>query len=422
LRTTPVLLSIITAIAVTLTACSDNPSTPPDPTPVDNTPNTTKFDVEWSPKAVVFKGSDLADLQRIDSAAFKFYFAPNSTKASGLTKGSILVLNNYAIRKVTSLQTVGGSLVVSTEPAEITEAMTRADIQWNHGIDVSPAMLAKSFGKMAGAVTTGTADSIVVSFSTGNFSVEFNIKHEGSESKIKGKLTKKHFTGGGSKSAMFTMNGTLRKFRSVGSIQIRDGQVTQFDVDNNGVNADFTFTAVAAGSGNDLAVEIPVPMLKFPLPELPFLIFDLKALIVLNAVIPTDGSCDIGMRVQYNSDQGFAFEPQTKNIKPRSNVDWKGFTPTKPPQTAASGPIAVSFGMAYPRMELSIVGTKTAAWVQSAGLIGGDFTMFPVCRQAKASAILAGGLTVGVTGLNTGIKKTLWQKDTTFLKVGDCPP
>lgn len=424
MKRTPLLLTLIALIITTFTACSDdNPTNPPGGGGGTNDPqNMTRFDVEWSDKAVVFTESDMPQLQQIDSATFRFHFNATSEKAKSLKTGSIVVLNNYAIRKVTSVQNSGGKLIVHTEAAEITEAMKNADIAWNHGITVSPAMAAKSFGKMAGAVTTGTNDSIVVSFSSGKYSVEFTIKHKGEESEIKGKMTKKHVAGGASKTAMFTMSGTLKKFRSVGAIKIRDGKLEEYAVDNNGVDADFVFTAVAAGSGNDIGIEIPIPLLKFPLPELPFLIFDLKALVVINAVVPTDGSCDIGMRLKYKTNQGIEFDPQTKNVKTRSDMDWKGFSPTKAAQTAASGPIGVNFGMAYPKVELTIVGTKTGASIQASGLIGGDFTMFPVCRQAKASAILAGGLTIGVDGLNTGISKTIWRKDTTFLKSGECPP
>jgi hypothetical protein len=379
------------------------------------------FNVTWSPNAVIFKADEMSSLKKIDSADFRFHFDANNEKAKGLSAGKIVVINNYAIRKVKNVKISGGETVVETEDAELTEAMKEADISWDYGIDVSAKALAKGLAKQTGGSLIEGKDSLVVSFASGVYKIAFVIKPGQGETSISGKITKELIPGSTAKSARYTIKGAMKKFRSTGHIVIHDGQFNDFTMDNENVSADFLLTAVAAGSGNDLGIELPVPLLKFPIPDLPFLVYELKAHLVLNASVPSDGSCDIGLRIQYNSDQGFQFDPQTKNLRPQSNINWKGFTPAYPPKTAASGPIGVSFGIAYPRVEVNIAGTKTGAWVHTAGVIGGDFTMFPVCRQAKATAIVAGGLKLGVTGLSTEIKKTIWQKDTTFFKTGDCP-
>jgi hypothetical protein len=411
----------LSTLAIVAGCSKDNPTGPGSSTGNVDRPDKVTFNVKWSPNTVVFKSDEMPSLKRVDSADFRFYFDAGNEKAKGLTAGKIIAVNDYAIRKVKSVKTVGGEIVVETEDAVLTEAMTDADISWDYGVDISQKALAKSFAKMAGATTVQAKDSLMVSFASGVYKIAFVIKPGNNETSISGKMTKEIIAGSSAKRAQYTLTGTLKKFRSTGHIVIQDGQFHDFTMDNENVTADFMLTAIAAGSGNDLGIELPVPLLKFPIPDLPFLVYELRALLVLNASIPSDGSCDIGMRIQYSSDQGFQFDPQTKNVRPTSNMNWKGFTPAYPPKTAASGPIGVSFGMAYPRVEVNIAGTKTGAWLHTAGLIGGDFTMFPVCRQAKATAILAGGLKLGIPALNTEIKKTIWQKDTTFFKTGDCP-
>jgi hypothetical protein len=415
------LMLTLCTLALVAGCTTDNP-TGPGSTGDVNRPDKVTFNVKWSPKAVLFKADEMPSLKRIDSADFRYYFDANNEKAKGLTAGKIVVINDYAIRKVKSVKNSGGQIIVETEAAELTEAMTDADISWDYGVDVSQKALAKSFAKMAGATTVQTNDSLVVSFTSGVYRIAFVIKPGQNETSISGKMTKEVLSGTSARTARYTLKGTLKKFRSTGHIVIQDGQFHDFTMDNENVTADFMLTAIAAGTGSDIGIELPVPLLKLPIPDLPFIVYELRALLVLNASIPSDGSCDIGMRIQYSTDQGFQFDPQTKNVRPTSNMNWKGFTPAYPPQTAASGPIGVSFGMAYPRVEVNIAGTKTGAWLHTAGLIGGDFTMFPVCRRAKATAILAGGLKLGVPGLYTEIKKTIWQKDTTFFKTGDCPP
>lgn len=413
----------VCTVALLLAGCGESSPTDPGDGGV-NQPDKATFNVTWDSSAVVFTAAEAAsDLEQIDSASFRFHFDAGSSKAKDLRKGSILVVNDYAIRKVTSVSTSGGRIVVETEDVGLTEAMVDADIEWDQGVDVSAKMLADGFGKQMGANVVTYKDSAVISFAWGKYEVEATVKGKSGETAVEIKLLREAVGGSGAKSAHYILAGTIKKFRNTGHIKIRGRQLQEFTMDNNNIVADFTMTAVAAGLGNDLGIEIPIPLLKYPLPQLPFFVFEIKALGVVNAVVPTDGSCDIGVRMQYVSNQGFQWDPQVKNLLPRSDVQqWKGFKPTRDPKTAASGPVGVSAGIAFPRLEVGIVGTKTNAWVQTAGLVGGDFTVFPVCRRAQASVIVAAGANIGLdVGPVLGVKKLLWQRDTMLFKSAGCP-
>src|SRR5690606_8845456 len=87
-----------------------------------------------------------------------------------------------------------------------------------------------------------------------------------------------------------SFTGVLQRFRSKGTIIIRDGVTQQFTTQNTNVEGNFKLKVTAAGSGNDLNISVPLTIVKFPVPELPFIVFTIKALVVMNAVVPPDGS------------------------------------------------------------------------------------------------------------------------------------
>jgi len=90
-------------------------------------------------------------------------------------------------------------------------------------------------------------------------------------------------------------------------------------------------------------------------------------------------------------------------------------------QTGAASAIGVNFGLAFPRIEIGAFGEVLVPWIQTAFLIGGDYTFTPACQQAKSQFIGACGIDLSLAGFGYNAKKTLWQEEKVLLKSGDCP-
>ena len=90
-------------------------------------------------------------------------------------------------------------------------------------------------------------------------------------------------------------------------------------------------------------------------------------------------------------------------------------------ETGASTAIGANFGLAFPRLELAIFGESVVPWIQTAFLIGGDFTFTPPCQQAKSTFIGACGVNFSFFGLGYSANHKFWEEEKVLLQTAECP-
>jgi hypothetical protein len=158
-----------------------------------------------------------------------------------------------------------------------------------------------------------------------------------------------------------------------------------------------------------------------PIPGIPFIVLDYKTQVVMNASVPVTGYSNIGARFNLSADQGFTYIDGGTNITPTGALKSDKVEKTQEPRTGAPGPVGLSWGINFPRIEIGIPGIVTG-WIQSGYLIGGDYTMVPACQQAKTSMIGSYGWSLGALGVTVASgSNTFWKKEKVLLKVGQCP-
>ncbi len=408
---------LLTAALFLLAGCSgdDAPTGPSD----NWNNNSVQFDVEWKAGIVRFDSTEMNDLVSIDTAQQIFTFRSSNSKVGNIKAGSVIVVNDYTIRRATAVSESGGTTVVRTSAAALTDAVENAKINWDYGVEFKADPMIKSLRKDGASVTQVTTDSIRFEVKIGNYYYKGEMKLYGDSASIKLLVEK---LAADVRVAEFSLTGTLQRFRSTGAIKIENGQLKEFKTENNNARGEFVLKATVAGSGNDLNITVPLTLVKYPIGGLPFFSVDIKALVVMNSVVPPDGSTLLEVKFTYDADQGLQYDAASTKVVPIFNLKKKDFDKLREPRTGASSPIAVSVGMALPRYELVLFNT-TLAWFHLAYLIGGDYTPhFPPCQQAKASFIGACGWGFGALGgaVLTG-EKNLWQTDKILLKTGQCP-
>lgn len=401
-------------------ACTETAVTPPNNNPggTNDPNNVVKFDVTWAPETKVIPKSDAGLIRSIDSINYGFTFQSGNPTIDALKNGDIIAVTDFVIRRVTSVQRSGSTVVVATEECKLTDAVTDADIAWDYGVSFTPQFFASAYSKMGRTPHIVTNDSLGVEFSAYGLKHSVSFKFKGESADIVITSVKE---AGGQTVAEFRCEGTLNKFRQKGEIKISNRKLMTFENRNNQMNADFTLSATAAGSGNTVGLNVELPVFKFPIPQLPFFVFEIKCQVVLNMVVPPDGSTLLKARFIYEADQGIRYVDGS-GFSAIANIRSEKVEKANEPRTGASSPISVSWGLGFPRTGFSLAGTETNVWIQPAYLIGGDYTMLPPCQQAKAMFIGSTGYNLGALGVSLASgSKTLWSKETVLLKVGQCP-
>jgi len=410
-------ISITTLSCLLFSSCSDDNSTGPD----NNTTwgeNKGTFNVTWSDDVIAFTGSDLKDITRIDSANFIFYINPTSSKAQLLESGKIIRIGDWMLRRVYDVYEVGNELVVETEFVSLTEAAKDADISWDYGVEYKPLNVITTLRKNGYDIQALSLDSFAISFKLGSFTISGWLKFLSDRARFN--LTIDKAVADVSLAKMI-VEGEFKRFRSHGDIQVRDHQLTRYDTDVTDQDGVFTVKVVAGGSGDDIGIEIPFPLVVGPL-GIPFFTFEIKFLGIINSTVPPGASTLMEEKFVYKADQGFKYVPKSNTGTPYSSLkDFKFEGDNKNQHAASPSIIQVAWGLAVPRFEVLFMGT-TVGWFHTAYLLDGYYRFNPACQQVKAHFYGACGWAIGALTATIYSKSyNLWDQKKVIVKAGDCP-
>jgi hypothetical protein len=371
----------------------------------------------------VFNQNDLSNLMSIDTANQIYYFSPNSSKAASLQAGDNVVIGNYSYFKVTSVTNEGSDIAVQGEFAPFTDVVKDADISWDYGIIFDKDKFMQAIKKTKGAtIQTVTGDSIGFGFKFPPF--EYSIGISFSSTQVNITIIAEKIVAD-TKVARLVVTGVLNKFKTTGKIKIRNHVLQDFNANNNYQEGEFELKVTAAGSGNDIGIEVPLPLLKFPIAGIPFVWFEIKCLVVMNAVLPADASTFLDYKFKYNADFGLQYDPGTQSCNNTVNLRSNDFQEMDKPHSASASAMEMSWGIAVPRFEVNVgvpeFFNTTVGWIQAAYLVGGDYTFYPACQEAKADFLGAYGWSLGAFGMSVASGTgNLWKQEKVFLKAGNC--
>ncbi len=415
------LLIILTlTAAVCLFSCSDS-SSPSDDGNVWKD-NSVTFDVQWSENTVTLDSSDFQAIVDIDEENRIYTFKAGSAFAQSLSEGKIFVLQGTAMRKVSSISEDGDNIVVETEDAYLYEAIKKGKIAWDYGIEFNPGTITEIKMKEGKNVvltpTGGDGDSIGASFSYNGYDYSLYILLKGSQAYCYFEISKEISKGVGVK---LTLKGTIDRFRSKNEINIDDNKITGMNVSNTNLKGDFEISMVANASLNqEITYEPDLTLLSFPVPGMyiPATI-DLKVLFTFMFQIPLSGSTNVTARFKYDSETGFTF-----NGTEASAGGQMGDIEVSKGEIATGAPsfIGARFGVAFPRLALSVADDLLVPWIHTAYQISGTYTMgTKPCQESIGHYIGACGLDINVFDIWKYNKViNLWDKQIVLLRAGDC--
>jgi len=408
---------LLAAAAALASGCGDDPA---GPVSESWGSNRSTFEVTWKPDVIYFDSTRIGALRRIDTTRGRYYFTLGAELVDQLAVDGILVVHGVALRRITDVQTVGNEVAVETEYAPLTDAIADGTIAWDYGVDYRTArtpVMILSDGNRAVLAKRG-ADSFDITVILGSYSVTVGMRMFETRAFVSCAVDKSL---GGAAHVRYAFEGNIERFRSIDSIVIAGGELKHFDHRNTNVKGDLTLSLAATASGSDaLNTELPVTLLSIPfmVGAIPLTI-DLKLQLVANAVVPVDGSSQVSVKFTYDSQTGFSYAGTDVQVHAQAGP----YTIEKSiAQTGASGAVGINWGIGFPRLELSMFGEVLVPWVQTAFLIGGDFTFTPPCQQARAQFIGAVGFNFKLLGIDLlSGTRNLWQYEKVLLKTAECP-
>ncbi|NJK96610.1 MAG: hypothetical protein HC905_18315 [Bacteroidales bacterium] len=329
-----------------------------------------------------------------------------------------MFIHGVALRKVTNVTRNDNEIIVETEYTTLNEAITDGRISWNKEIrfDKGVVPVVQMHGKNMAYKTTNS-DGFEFEFPYGDYNYRIKFDFSDTIADIEFEVAKdlvKPLT------AKFLAKGSIENFYSSTEMEFEDGELTNFGQRNSNMSGELVVNLTVAGSGrDDLTFDFPVVLLKYPLMVGPIpVIINLKVLFVINCYVPVDGSSQVEVKFKYNSTTGIKYDGYDVSADASAGTPSMDESIT---ETGASSSIAANFGLAFPRLEIGVFDEVIVPWIQTAFLIGGDYTFTPPCQQAKCQFIGACGFDFSFLGFSYSAKKTLWQQEKVLLKSGDCP-
>ncbi|TVP53949.1 MAG: hypothetical protein EA351_14195 [Gemmatimonadales bacterium] len=145
IRPTPSSLLIAAAALLFLASCGDSSTEPTievgpeidlsEIQPADQV----QFDVEWAPNTIVAEESDvLSDVEDLWAPDGVYRVVPDSPLLDGLSTGDLVVWPQLGIFNILGIQDRGDVVEVATEWARFSDAVTEADIRFQHALTSGP--------------------------------------------------------------------------------------------------------------------------------------------------------------------------------------------------------------------------------------------------------------------------------------------
>ncbi len=407
---------LLITVLLFLTACPQNDN-PNEPDENISEKSEGSFDVTFTKQTVYFDSTEINDIVSMDTVAHVYKFNKTSIKANEIQLNNILLIHGVALRKVTKINHSGNEIIVETDDATLNEAIQDGTIQWTTYCDFRKEnqVQIQHEGKQY-LPTLQSGDTLNFEFESNGYTYNISMIMNKSSAYVKLEVSKEI---AGKIKGKFAAEGTISAFSSSNTIAYNNSTLTNFSNSNKNLKGDLTLSLTVAGSGNDaLDIELPFILIQYPYMVGPIPTFlRLKVQIVINAVVPLEGSAQSSMNFKYDSETGINYNGTKVDINGKiGNYTIKN----NKSEIGASSAIAVNYGIGFPRIELGLFNTVFVPWVQTAFLINSDYTFFPTCRQTKASFIGGCGYNFELLGLKQSGKKNLWQKDTVIQKTGDC--
>lgn len=417
-----------------LAGCGDSAT---GPTPGEG-PNSAVYDVEYTNNAVVLEGEAATSLLDIDSAAAEYTFDADRLEENGKTlkEGDVFVVAHRAMRKVSSVRREGNRVIVSTEAATVPEVIRNGTISWDFTPDMreGSSISIQGSSHKSGARTAGATEfsfPIVREVTMGDY--KYTMKFDGELTNGNIRDVEVNFIVekkvGEKTSATFTGKGTFSLPRNSSTMIIQDGKLQSFSTYNRGATCEIEISLAAAGAGfGDMDLKLPnaaisIPIRAIPTPGGPIPIpipvsIDIGIQFVAKLEVSGEASATAKCAFSYSGDGGFEYKGVS--IEPKASIGKADLNPSSADAASIFSPVDAQFGVAVPRVSLTIAGSEVAA-VFCGFVVGTQLDFGPACKKAYVKITQQGVYDLQVFGVPLVKGEKMFYEKNREAKGEGCP-
>ena len=342
----------------------------------------TVFDVTYTPQTVrVSESAWRASLKSVSSDGNAFVFDSPDSAISSLHEGSVMFLENLAVRIVLATATQDGHFVVNTDRAGITDLVQNGMIHWKVPVRFAAAQ--------AHYVAPATPEQSLLDTWAAGLNPEKTASAAGTEINLSGNLDGWEYKINATPSTnrldlsfavhkeldtlIVNVNakGFLKDFFSAADMHVQNGSLDNFSYEAQQMNGQLDIN-FAGGRGTGSAVGVDVPNIKLPpLYKAPMPVAGIPFVLTINANLilkPGFGGKNETMKgsyhITYNGDEGVTVKAGQASASPGSLSGDGSLGQTL---SVSIAPHAILVGIAAPKITLSL-GTESVVDIASNAL------------------------------------------------------
>lgn len=415
---------LLVSCLLTFLACNKSN----DPNPVNN-----DLDITYQSNAVILEESGVDPVIAIDSSSGTYTFQKSVFTDTPKAGQTILVPGKHMI-KVVSVKEKGGNYDIQTTDAILTDVIKDGNLNWEITPEWDQASSILIDGQFEVPISNlRRRGPIEVKYNSGGIEHLIQIEPQLSD----GKINACKFTFvmaqkvGGSATAAFTAEGTVKLPTQKTQIGISGGELKTFKSENDGITADLKLSLSAAGSKSgshslklpEVALKIPIRFIHTPSGPVPLPIpvsIDIGIQFVTQLTMPdVKSSATASSEVSLSANGGFEYKGSSVSTSGSIGND-KFSNGTFDSAAFIGSPVDVQFGVAFPRIGLNIAGQEVA-YIHTGFTTGSSLQWGPVCKKGYVKMVVEGGYELKVLGQTlAGDKKTFAEKSKDVKQDG-CP-
>ena len=362
------------------------------------------FDVTWAPETRLIEGDDMAALLTSDVANNTFEFSTAELTARGLdlSGGDLLLVEGLALGRIQSIDVSGGRTIVGTSPAPLNEAIVDGRIGWDVEIDYAALSRAKVVvGKSTCLPEFDEENPGTVTFTceVDEYTMSLRLTSAGDGAELEYQVAKGV---GGNVDAAFTGTATLERFQSRAAFDYAGGELDSLQYSSDDMRVRLRIVLSAAGSGDsNLNFTLPAPIIKIPIPQLSLLgvTIDIGAQFIASLEVPLQAaaSATAEANFSYSGTTGFSYDGG--DVDTSGTINDHDFTDGAFDSASNFATVDAQFGIAFPRIGLSMLLFDEIAWAHSGYIVGSRLTFGPICKSGYARLVVEGGYGIEFLGV-----------------------
>ena len=379
--------------------------------------------VTWKSDTQLIEGDALSALISADPVNGIYQFDTTGLANAGVTlnDGDVLIVSGEGLGRMTSIQESGGTTTVNTDAATLDEAIQSGQLLIN--MDVGFDQIAASTVQFGKTTCSPTIEGLTVTFecSFDDYTLNMSVTGGRDSSSIQFLVRK----GGENANASFTGTGTLSRFNQMADINYAAGALSDADIQTNGLQLDISLELAAAGSGSSqVSYDVPFPIFSIPFSVGPIPVtVDIGAEVLAILTVPASFSASATGRADfsYNGDTGLTYDGSKVEITTQTT----GINYSNGSFDSAGllgvGLIEATFGIAFPRVSLNVVGAEVG-YVLSGLLLRSIYYEQPICKEARTELVVQGGYGLTILGIDlVSPTDIVLDRDRLVTPAGGCP-